>query len=49
MNQNITDKKAVVLVRSKPEEHDNQPLLQFIQQHQIQVMGEGEERILGQC
>ena len=49
MNQDITGKKAVVLVRGKSEEHDNQPLLQFIQQHQIQVMGEGEERILGQC
>ena len=43
MNQDLVGKKAVVLVRGKPEEHDNQPLLQFIDQHQIQVMGEGEE------
>ena len=27
MNQDITGKKAVVLVRGKPEEHDNQHLL----------------------
>ena len=49
MNQDITDKKAVVLDRGNPDDHNPDPIQHFINQHQIQFMGECEERILGQC
>ena len=40
MNQDITDKKAVVLVRGNPDDHNPDPIQHFINQHQIEVIGE---------
>ena len=38
--QDLAGKKAVVLVRDNPDHHNPDPIQQFVNQHQIKVMGE---------
>lgn len=38
--KDLAGKKAVVLVRGNPDDHNPDPVQQFINQHQIEVMGE---------
>ena len=40
MNQDITGKKVVVLVRGNPDDHNPDPIQHFINQNQIEVLGE---------
>ena len=40
MNQDIVGKKVVVLVRSNPDDHNPDPIQHFINQNQIEVLGE---------
>ena len=40
MDQDLADKKAIVLVRGNPAAHNPDPIQYFINQHQIEVLGE---------
>ena len=40
MNQDIVGKKVVVLVRGNPDDHNPDPIQHFINQNQIEVLGE---------
>ena len=40
MDQDLVDKKAIVLVRGNPDDHNPDPIQYFINQHQIEVLGE---------
>ena len=40
MDENLVGKKAVVIVRGNPDDHNPNPIQDFINQHQIEVQGE---------
>ena len=40
MNQDLAGKKAVVIVRGNPDDHNPDPIQDFINQHQIEVRAE---------
>ena len=40
MDENLVGKKAIVIVRGNPDDHNPDPIQDFINQHQIDVSGE---------
>ena len=40
MDENLVGKKAIVIVRGNPDDHNPDPIQDFINQHQIEVQGE---------
>jgi len=40
MDKNLVVKKAIVLMRGNPDDHNPDPIQQFVNHHQIEVLGE---------